>query len=365
MMLRHFHRIFLLIFVSFLLFAGCLLFAWIQFLRTPIVLKDEGVRYEVRADQSLHAVIHDLYLLDVIKHQYFFDLLTWLRGDQRDLKAGEYLFPKGTTANSLLNQITSGSGVILHSFTIVAGWGFVHLRHALDSDPNLRHDSEKLSDAALMDRLGQPDLKPEGEFFPDTYYFVRGTSDLVILQRSFDLMQKKLADAWAHRELDLPYQSPMEALTVASLIEKETSIPHERQMISGVIVNRLRRNMLLQIDPTVIYAAGSHFHGIIHRSDLLRKSPYNTYVTKGLPPTPIGIPGETSIYAALHPQHNDYLYFVAKNYDMNGSHRFSVNWQEHSQAVKRAKHNTSRLDYFNNALIQHYFWRTILPGIYR
>jgi len=364
MRLRFIHRFLLATIFCFVLLAICLLLAWVQFLRSPVVLQDQGFRYEVPNGASIRSVLHDLYLLDVVKDKRFFKILVWLRGNSSSLKAGEYLFARGTTPNTLLDQITTGSGMVLHNFTIVAGWNFKHLRRALDGDPNFKHTSASLSEADIMNKMGQPTLHPEGQFFPDTYYFVRGTSDLVILRESFDLMQKKLEYYWANREPGLPYASPIDALTVASLIEKETGVPHERQTIAGVIVNRLRKNMLLQIDPTVIYAAGANFDGTIHRSDLLRKSPYNTYVTKGLPPTPIAIPGETSIYAALHPQHHDYLYFVAKNYDMNGTHRFSATLAEHYQAISRAKNGHSHTEYFNSGLIQHYFWRQLLPKLY-
>ncbi|MDX1901940.1 MAG: endolytic transglycosylase MltG [Gammaproteobacteria bacterium] len=349
-----------------LIVSFCMISAWVQFLHRPLVVRDEGFRYEVREGTSIHAVVHDLYLLDIIKHPYFFNLLIWLRGDRHNLKAGEYLFPKGITASRLLTQITSGSGMVYHEFTLIAGWDFGRVRRMLAADPNLKHTSEKMSDAEIMQSLDHPELKPEGWFFPDTYYFVRGTSDLVVLKQAFTRMQKILMNAWDDRASDLPYYTPQDALTVASLVEKETSIPHERPIIAGVIVNRLRKGMLLQIDPTVIYAAGSNFHGTIHRSDLLRKSPYNTYVTKGLPPTPIAMPGGTSILAAMHPLHHDYLYFVAENYDMNGPHRFSATLEEHYSAIARAKHGKSTLEFFNNDLIQHYFWRTLLlPGIFQ
>ncbi len=365
MNVRSGHRL-LLVIVGFLL-AVCFgaLVSWIHFLSTPLINRDEGVHYSVAEGTSLRAVIHDLYLLDIIKHPLFFRLLAYLRHDQHLLKSGEYFFPKGTRPSGLLTQITTGSGMVYHGFTIVAGWSFHHLRHALNRHADLKHVSASLSDQQIMERLGAPPgMSPEGWFFPDTYLFVKGTSDLVVLGKAYQSMQKNLASAWADRESGLPFANSYEALTAASLIEKETGINHERAMIAGVIVNRLNKNMLLQIDPTVIYAAGSHFSGTIHRKDLLRKSPWNTYVTKGLPPTPIAMPAMESITAVMHPVHHNYYYYVAGNYDMSGSHRFSTTLKEHYAAVARAKRRHSHTEYFNNALMRYYFSRAVLPDIY-
>src|SRR3990167_10811679 len=205
--------------IAVILFA-CLwfLFTWASFLRAPIVFNDQGMEYTVPEGASIRSVVHDLYLLNVIKRPTFFYLLVYLKGNKHELKAGEYLFPKGTTPVSLLTQITTGSGMVYHTFTIVTGWRFHTLRVALEKDPNLRHASASMSNAAIMDYLGHPELKPEGWFFPDTYYFVKGSSDLVLLKRAFQMMQRKLNDAWKKRDSDLPYQTQQEVLTVASLI---------------------------------------------------------------------------------------------------------------------------------------------------
>jgi len=348
----------------FLASVTLLLFLWVHFLKTSVIYRDEGVRYTVQEGASLHSVIHELYLLDVIRQPLFFRVLVDSRFNVHSLKAGEYFFPKGTTPARLLTQITTGTGMVYHEFTVVAGWTFHRLRDTLRRDTNLKHESNALSDREIMTQLGHPEMNPEGMFFPDTYFFVRGTSDMVVFRQAFAKMEKVLDKAWRGRESGLPFNTPQEALTAASLIEKETALGYERPMIAGVIINRLNKNMLLQIDPTVIYAAGASFDGTIHRKDLLRKSPYNTYVTKGLPPTPIGIPGLESINAVMHPVHHDYYYFVAKNFNMDGPHRFSTTLQEHYQAIGRAKRKKSRMEFFNNALIWHYFGRKVLPGIY-
>ena len=344
--------------------AALIIFTWVHFLRTPLVYNEQGIRYVVQEGATLHSVVHELYLLDVIKQPFLFNLLVDTEHDQHKLKAGEYIFPKGTTPRKLLAQITTGSGMVYHEFTVIAGWTFQRLRRELLKDPDLKHDTARMSNAGIMAALGHSELKPEGMFFPDTYLFVRGTSDMVVLQKAFARMQKKLDEAWEKRDRDLYFTTPYEALIAASLIEKETALRYERPIIAGVLVNRLRKGMLLQIDPTVIYAAGPNFGGTIRRADLLRKNPYNTYVTKGLPPTPISIPGMESIEAVMHPIHHDYYYFVAKNYDNDGPHRFSATLKEHYQAVSRAKRRKSHMEFFNNDLIWHYISREVLPGIY-
>lgn len=341
---------------------GCLwvLFSWVSFLRTPLVTSDQGLKYTVPAGASMKFVAHDLYLLNVIKYPRFFDLLIRLKGNEHDLKAGEYLFPKGITPSRLLDQITSGTGMIYHSFTIVAGWSYKHLRRVMAEDENLQHSS--LSDTDLMQELGHPELKPEGLFYPDTYFFIKGSSEVALLKRAFQLMQTKLNRAWQERDLSIPFQTPYEALIAASLVEKETGIDPERATIAGVIVNRLRKNMLLQIDPTVIYGT-PNFKGKIYREDLLRDTPYNTYVHKGLPPTPIAIPSLESIQAVLHPRHHDYLYFVAKG-DEDSEHQFSKNFAEHSAAIREARKKQYRPSYFNSNLVRYYFMKLVIPKIY-
>lgn len=327
--------------------------------RSTIVSDEQGVKFTVPEGASIKSVAHDLYLLNIIKYPSFFNVLVYLKGNKHELKAGEYLFPKGTTLSSLLNQITTGTGMVNHAFTIVAGWNFKHLRTVLENEPNLEHTSATLSNAEIMRRLGHPELQPEGWFYPDTYYFAKGSSDMALLKRSFQLMQNKLNQAWKKREVGLPYQSQEEALTVASLVEKETGLDQERAMIAGVIINRLKKNMLLQIDPTVIYAAGANYNGTIYKTDLQSTSPYNTYVHKGLPPTPIAIPGMKSILAALHPMHHDYYYFVAKNGSSDSGHQFSATLAEHNEAISIAKKNQFDKEYFNTKLISTYFLKVV------
>jgi UPF0755 protein len=353
------HRVLIAIMSAALIVCLSFLITW----RMPIVSDEQGVKYTVPEGASIKSVAHDLYLLNVIKYPTFFNLLVYVKGNKHELKAGEYLFPKGTTLMSLLTQITTGSGMINHTFTIVAGWNFRHLRAVLESEPNLQHTSATLTNAEIMKRLGHPELQPEGWFFPDTYYFVKGSSDMILLKRSFQLMRNKLTEAWKKRDPGLPYQTQEEALTVASLVEKETGLDQERPLIAGVIVNRLKKNMLLQIDPTVIYAAGANYNGTIYKTDLQSASPYNTYVHKGLPPTPIAIPSMKSILAALHPMHHDYYYFVAKNDGTDGGHQFSATLTEHHEAISMAKKNQSEKSYFNDKLINSYLLKWVFPRL--
>lgn len=332
----------------------CFSIAWISFLNRSVVNDDQGFKYTVAEGASIKSVINELSSLGLINHPLFYQLYVELKGNKHELKAGEYLFPKGTTPASMLTQITTGSGILYHSFTIVAGWNFKHLRDALAREPNLQHTITSLSDAEIMRRLGHPELNPEGWFYPDTYYFVKDSSDLALLKRSFHMMRSKLNDIWKQRELGLPYQTLEETLIAASLIEKETGIDQERPVIAGVIVNRLRKNMLLQMDPTVIYAMGPRYNGVIYKSDLLVNSPYNTYLHKGLPPTPIAIPGMRSIMAALHPEHHRYYFFVAKNDHPENGHQFSETIKEHNQAVFDERHNLNGSEYFNDNLVRSY-----------
>jgi UPF0755 protein len=343
------------------LLIGCiiLLYLWVNFLRSPVVTADQGLQYTIPPGVTLRFVTNDLYLQNVIKHPDFFNLMVYLKGAQHQLKAGEYLFPKGTTPLSLLAQITTGSGMIYHTFTIVSGWSFKQLRNALAHDSAVLHLSSPLSDEAIMTKINHSQLNPEGQFFPDTYYFVKGSSDIALLKRAYNLMQKKLNDAWRQRDPSIPFQTNHQALIAASIIEKEAYLDAERPMIAGVLINRLKKNMLLQFDPTVIYGLGSRYHGKIHKEDLLQSSPYNTYVHKGLPPTPISMPSMGSIRAIMHPQQNDFIYFVARG---DGTHQFSSTLAQHHLAVKEAREHV--IAFFNYPLIRLYLTKQIMKNIF-
>ena len=260
-----------------------------------------------------------------------FVFLAGLKGKIKSLKAGEYAIDQTTTPSQLLENLALAR-VVQHRFTIVEGWTFQQLRQALDQALSLKHSLQGLNDAAVMQQLGYPNQHPEGQFYPDTYQFILGMTDKAILQRAYQRMQTQLQRAWQQRSSGLDYQTPYQALIVASLVEKESALSKERQIIAGVILARLKRNMRLQIDPTVIYGLQQNYTGKLTKNDLRRDTPYNTYLHKGLPPTPIAMPGLTSIQAALQPELTSYLYFVSKG---DGSHYFSETLSEQNQAIKK------------------------------
>lgn len=260
-------------------------------------------------------------------------LYAWFRlsGRDRQIRAGNYELPPGTTPHSLLQKLVRGEES-LRALTLVEGWNFRQVRAALAADNSLRHDSAALSDADLMARLERPGVHPEGRFFPDTYTYAKGSSDLAVLRRALHAMDRRLEAAWGQRASDTPLKSADEALVLASIVEKETGRASDRGKIAGVFANRLRIGMLLQTDPTVIYGLGEKFDGNLRRSDLQADTPWNTYTRAGLPPTPIAMPGKASLLAAVQPEPTQALYFVAKG---DGTSQFSESLQDHNRAVNR------------------------------
>lgn len=247
------------------------------------------------------------------------------------LHTGEYRITPGMTVQALIDAWRRGD-VVQYNLTLVEGWTFRQLRSALARHDKIRHSLEGLSDSEVMDKLGHPGVFPEGRFFPDTYRFVRGMSDVELLQQAYERLDDVLAREWAQRAADLPYRDPYQALIMASLVEKETGIAQERGQIAGVFVRRLRLGMMLQTDPTVIYGMGERYNGKITRADLRAPTPYNTYTNTGLPPTPIAMVGREAIHAALNPSDGTSLYFVARG---DGSHVFSDDLDDHNSAVRQ------------------------------
>ena len=246
------------------------------------------------------------------------------------LHSGEYRMVPGMTMESLIEVWKRGE-VVQYSVTLVEGWNFRQVRAALAKDEKLQQTLTGLSDTEVMDRLGHSGVFPEGRFFPDTYRFVRGTSDVDLLNKAYARLEEVLAKEWAERAADVPYTQPYQALIMASLVEKETGVPQERGQIAGVFVRRLRMGMLLQTDPTVIYGLGERYTGKLTRAHLKEDNPYNTYMVPGLPPTPIAMVGREAIHAALNPASGSSLYFVARG---DGSHVFSDNLEAHNNAVR-------------------------------
>ena len=247
------------------------------------------------------------------------------------LKAGDYELTENTSPWQLLGRITMGD-VNQSEVRFIEGWTFSQLRKTLDEHPAIRHDTTGLSDLEILRLIGASEMAAEGLFSPDTYYFVRGNSDIAILKRAYRAMQNNLATAWAGRAMNLPLTDAYQALILASIVEKETGRERDRANIAGVFINRLRLGMRLQTDPTVIYGLGEKFDGNLRKKDLLADQEYNTYTRRGLPPTPIAMPGMASIQAVLNPAKTGALYFVAKG---NGESHFSSNLTDHNRAVAK------------------------------
>jgi UPF0755 protein len=302
-------------------------------LETPIASLHQSTVFEITRGSSLRSVASDLQQRGFLDQPQVW--IVWARITHRagGLKAGEYALQPGITPRKLLEILSSGA-VVLHSVTFIEGTTFADIRKLLRSNPDVRGDYANKSAADIMLALKAPGVHPEGQFFPDTYYFPKGTSDLELLTMAHQRMTTELDAAWRERDPTLPLASAYEALILASVVEKETALDRERPLVAGVFVERLRRGMRLQTDPTVIYGIGEAYDGNIHRADLLRDTPYNTYTRSGLPPTPIALPGLDSLRAAVKPNMSGAIFFVATG-ESDGSHFFSSTLNEHEAAVKR------------------------------
>ncbi len=314
--------------------AGLGLAGWLVYYAGK-TMDGQGVAYpmafSVERGSTLKLASRDLEAAGVLEHPWAFVLIARLRGLAGEVKAGSYALNGPVTPMALMRKITEGE-TVLGKITVVEGWRFADMRRAVDAHPDLRHDSAVLSDAELLRAVGAGESQPEGLFFPDTYFFDTGSSDLALFRRAYLAMRKQLDRQWPARAEGLPYRNPYEALTMASIIEKETGVPEERPLIASVFINRLRIGMRLQTDPTVIYGLGERYDGNLRKDDLLSDTPYNTYTRVGLPPTPIALPGAAALVAALNPERSRALYFVAKG---NGRHEFSDNLEAHNRAVSR------------------------------
>jgi len=322
--------LFFLAFVAILAATGWLAY----FAATPVSLAQTSQELEIKHGSSLRSVARQLADENLVVEPWSFELLVRLLGKANEIKAGNYLLEGEITPYRLFLKLTRGD-VTQSQVVFIEGWTFRQMRKALDDHPAIRHATLNLSEQEVLRQL-EVEGSAEGLFFPDTYYFSSGMSDLSILKRAYRIMQTRLNEAWSGRASDLPYATPYQALTMASIIEKETGQAGERPMIASVFINRLRIGMRLQTDPTVIYGLGETYDGNLHKRDLLGDTPYNTYTRSGLPPTPIAMPGWESIQAALHPAKSSALYFVAKG---NGTHYFSGSLTEHNRAVSRYQLN--------------------------
>jgi UPF0755 protein len=301
---------------------------WLQ---RPLALPESPLAFEVKSGATLASVARELAARGALPHPSLLTALARVRGVDRSIKAGSYEIEQGVTLPSLVDKLTQGD-VTQTSIVVVEGTTFADLRSLLSASPQVAKGVLDLPDAELLARLGAPERHPEGLFFPDTYFFAAGATDLSLLRRAYRMQRDRLDAAWARRAPDLPLASPYEALILASIVEKETGRASDRPLIASVFVNRLRIGMRLQTDPTVIYGMGPAFDGNIRKRDLETDTPYNTYTRAGLPPTPIALPSQASLDAVVNPPATRYLYFVARG---DGTSAFSTTLAEHNRAVAK------------------------------
>jgi UPF0755 protein len=320
---------------------GCGAFAGYQWvereLDMPLSVPADAT-FIVPPGQNLRSIAQTLKQRGWVKHPQL--LAGWGRwtGQAQKIKAGEFRVPVGTTPRTLLGVFVRGA-IIQHEITLVEGWTFKQTVAAVRAHPVMTTTPALASPPASLAEIGLRPIHPEGRLLPDTYFFVRGTTDVELIERAFRAMESYLEQAWAKRAPNLPLKTPDEALTLASIVEKETGLASERATIAGVFTRRLNRGMRLETDPTVIYGIGDKFDGNITRRHLRQPTPYNTYVIKGLPPTPIAMPGREAIQAALHPSEGNALFFVARG---NGAHYFSATYREHKAAVNKYQRKRKR-----------------------
>ena len=332
--------------LGFAVLAASIFLGWFwqsynHFVSTPINLSQSNIDFTIPSGASLSSVANSLASQDVISDASLFLWMIKFSDEETSIQAGEYIIESGMTPRDIAAIFVAGK-VKQYPFTIVEGWNFKQLIVALGANTRLRHILKGKSETQIMESIGHPGEHPEGRFLPDTYHFPAGTTDKLFLKRAYGAMEKVLKKEWQNRKADLPYKTPYEALIMASIVEKETGVAHERKQIAGVFVRRLEKKMRLQTDPTVIYGMGDRYDGNLRKKDLKKDTPYNTYRRKGLPPTPIALPGEAAINAALHPHEDKTLYFVAKG---DGSHYFSETMEAHNKAVRKYQIRQRKADY--------------------
>jgi UPF0755 protein len=297
----------------------------------PLPLERLPFEFSLKQGSSLKSAAHQMNQAGVIQNDLIFVIMARVLGKAGQVKPGSYQLDSSTSPLQLLDIISKGK-VTQSEISIIEGWTFRQFRAVMDASPTLRHDSTKLTETEILQRIGAIEKHAEGLFFPDTYNYASGSSDLVILKRAYQTMQRHLQECWNIRATDLPLSSPYEALILSSIVEKETGQAKDRDMIAAVFINRLRKRMRLQTDPTVIYGIGDKFDGNLRKRDLKSDTPFNTYTRDGLTPTPIALPGLASLQAAVNPAKSDALYFVARG---DGTSKFSRSLTEHNDAVRR------------------------------
>ncbi|MCB1828398.1 MAG: endolytic transglycosylase MltG, partial [Coxiellaceae bacterium] len=321
-------RLVLLVCIGLIVFF-CL--EYYHFSVSALATDGKTVEFEVQQGSSLNHVAKQLDDSGVLPHSLFFNLIARLTDKTHQLKAGEYRITPGLTAKQLLHKLVVGD-VIMRSVTLVEGWNIHLVLQELHESPYLTHDLKNVAFDDIREKVGVHESHLEGLFFPETYHFAKYTLESDILMRAYHDMHKHLTKAWNERDRTIPIKTPYQALIVASMVEKETAVPSERPQVAGVIYRRMNKNMRLQIDPTVIYGLGDRYDGKIHKAEIKNKNPYNTYTIHGLPPTPIAMPSESAIHAALHPDKSNAIYFMGRG---DGTHEFTDNLVDHEKAVKR------------------------------
>ncbi|HEY0878690.1 MAG TPA: endolytic transglycosylase MltG [Zeimonas sp.] len=311
--------------------AAALAWGWHRFRVEPVEFRESPMRFTVPAGANVRGIAQALRAQGVDVGPTELWLWYKLRRHDGKLKAGTYELAAPMTIDALLEKFVRGD-VLMMSIRFIEGWTFRQMREAIDANPDLGHDTRGLDDAALLRRIGATETRPEGLFFPDTYRFTPGASDIEIYRRAYQALQQALQAAWEQRDPGLPFRTPYEALVLASIVEKETGLADERDKVAAVFVNRLRRGMLLQSDPTTIYGMGERFDGNLRKRDLQADTEFNTYTRTGLPPTPIALTSRASIEAALKPADIGALYFVSRG---DGTSEFSSDLASHNRAVSR------------------------------
>ena len=301
-----------------------------KFTLAPLQLDASDSYYNLKPGSSINSIAREFENNGWISNELYLRIYAKLN-KLTDIKAGEYALDRKLTAIDLLKNFVAGK-VVLHQITLIEGWNFKQMMQAIGQNDKLRQTLAEKPATEIMKIIGKAELHPEGQFLPDTYTFRRNMTDRELLEISHNALQAKLQESWKSRDEGLPLKTPYEALTLASIVEKETGVASERPLIAGVFTTRLRKKMKLQTDPTVIYGMGDEYKGNIKRKHLRQDTPYNTYVHRGLTPTPISMPGFAAIDAVMHPKEEGYLYFVAKG---DGSHYFSKTLKEHNAAVRK------------------------------
>jgi UPF0755 protein len=325
--------------LTFLALTGVLLFAgWFAYqINASVELPVVPYEFSIKQGSSVKTIARQLADKGVLPDPWPFVFLSRVMGVATSVKAGDYEIVTSISPLQLLERITKGD-INQSEVRFIEGWTFAQLRQTLNEHPALRHDTTNLSNTEILQLIGATETAAEGLFFPDTYFFARGSSDVAVLKRAYRAMRNHIDIAWAERAANLPLTDRYQALILASIVEKETGRESDRSMVAGVFLNRLRLRMLLQTDPSVIYGLGDKFDGNLRKKDLLTDQEYNTYTRRGLPPTPIAMPGLASIQAVLNPAKTDALYFVAKG---NGESHFSNSLTDHNRAVSKYQKSIS------------------------